>query len=925
MSEDKRPDIDPVPNLGAPDPGADDLAGQASRPSRRGRVGAARSRGRSPQQPAAGPPTEAWDVEAQFHAADAGAQPPTNGAHDTANGNGAPSTGRAPKRARAATTAHTGAALATPPAPPSSRAPTGNGRGRHLPPPPPPGYRRAEPLELPEPARPRTRLKKLRLLGILLATLILGLVSFVFGMFISVSSDLPSLENRTEFSNASNSVLLDDHGKQIAILTQNDRIYLKTGQVPSLVGDAVISVEDKRFYHNSGIDLKGILRAVVEDVLHQQAVQGASTIEQQFIKNVLAAQGHRTIFEKLREAALAYHLSHEWSKEKILTEYLNTIYFGNGAYGIESAAETYFGREASYHGCGASLTDLCVTQLQYHPADAALLAGIIASPSGFDPVAHPTIARERRDVVLQDMFAQHYIDHTQYENALAAPLPDPSEVEPPELTTEGGYNTGYFDDWVEQQVLARYGSQRTFEGGLKITTSLDLGLQQAAEQAVNAYLPSPDGPDAALVAIDNATGQVKAMVGGRDYDTSPFNLATQGERQPGSAFKAFDLAVALRDGISPYSVWPSHPLVLHDPHGGIFVVRNDESAYAGTNSLIDATAFSDNTVFAQVGVKVGTHHIAAIAHRMGITTPISTNYAMTIGGLSTGVTVLDMAHAYETLAEDGRRVSGSLVAGPTLDSYAPVGIEKVRFPGGHEDVDRPEYRRVLPAWVASTETSMLETVLEFGTGTKAAIGGFEAGKTGTTSNYADAWFVGWNDKYTVAVWVGYPNKLIPMTTDFGGSPVLGGTFPALIWHTFMQSALEIADSSSSSTSASGTALGAEPVAGAGTAAGATASSSSSATPAAPASGNHGTASPTGTGGTNTNTNTNTGAGTGTGTSPTTGTGAPGASTPTTPAPAASTPTPATTPAPAASTPATGGGSATGGSAAPSGGAAAPSG
>ncbi len=220
----------------------------------------------------------------------------------------------------------------------------------------------------------------------------------------------------------------------------------------------------------------------------------------------------------------------------------------------------------------------------------------------------------------------------------------------------------------------------------------------------------------------------------------------------------------------------------------MFVVRNDESSYAGSNTLLAATTLSDNTVFAQVGVKVGTHKIAGLAHRMGLTTPISTNYAMTIGGLSTGVTVLDMAHAYETIAEGGRarqRLARRRPRGP-LSSYAPVGIEKVKFPNGHIQVDSRSSRRVLPAGVAATETSMLETVITSGTGTNAAnFGGFAAGKTGTTSNYADAWFVGWNSKYTVAVWVGYPNKLVPMTTAFDGSPVLGGTFPALIWRDFM--------------------------------------------------------------------------------------------------------------------------------------------
>jgi len=772
---------------------------------------------------------------------------------------------------------------APPPTRPSAPPPPNGAEPPRRPTPPAPGYTREPPIEPLQPRR-RTRVKKLRLLLIFAAVMILGVISFAFGMFMAVASDLPKLENSAEFNNASNSVLLDDHGNQIATLAQQQRILLKVGQVPPLVSDAVISVEDKRFYHNGGIDVRGIARAMVQDIVHRGAVQGASTIEQQFVKNVLQAQSHRTVFEKLREAALAYHLSHRWKKDKIITEYLNTIYFGNGAYGIESAARTYFGHDPGYMGCGSSLGHLCVTELQYHPADAAMLAGLIASPSGYDPVAHPVAARARRAEVLRDMLSQHYISQQQYDVALYSPLPTAADVQAPELTTEGGYNTGYFDDWVQQQVIAKYGAQRAFEGGLKVTTSLDLGLQQAAEQAINAYLPSPDGPTASLVAIDNATGQVKAMVGGRDYDSTPFNLATQGERQPGSAFKAFDLAAALEDGISPDSVWASHPLTLRDPHGGVFVVRNDESSYAGTNTLAAATTLSDNTVYAQVGVKVGTHRIAGLAHRMGITTPISTNYAMTIGGLSTGVTVLDMAHAYETIAEGGKRISGSLIADPggPLSSFAPVGIEKVKFPNGHIQDDETVSRRVLPAGVAATETSMLESVITSGTGTNASIGGFAAGKTGTTSNYADAWFVGWNSKYTVAVWVGYPNKLVPMTTAFGGSPVLGGTFPALIWRDFMLAAAAI-DQDHSASGVTATPLSA---AGSGTPGGSQTAASSSASSTA-------TAKSPSTGGGSTNGSASSPT---SGTAPSTpttgaaqGTAAPPASSPASPAPATTAP------------------------------------
>jgi penicillin-binding protein 1A len=640
---------------------------------------------------------------------------------------------------------------------------------------------------------PKPRLKRLRFVAIVMAVLVLGLVSFVFGIFISVASDLPSLTKFSQLKDAKSSILVDDLGHPLGVVSQQNRVIVTPSEIPPIVKEAVISIEDKRFQTNGGVDIRGIARAFIQDIAHKGNVQGASTIEQQFIKNALQAQSHRTIFEKLREVALAFQLSHKWSKEKIITAYLNTIYFGNGAYGIESAAQTYFGHDVNHLGCGEPSHELCVQQLQ--PAEAAMLAGIIQSPTGYDPAQHPMAAEERRNTVLRQMLTQGYITQTVYNQSIAQALPAAKDVEAPTEQTIEGVDAGYFTSWVQQQIIERYGAPRAFDGGLKIKTTLDIELQHAAEHAVNAYLESPEGPTASLVAIENSTGEVRAMVGGRDYSTTPFNLATNGERQPGSSFKAFDLAAALEDGISPESSWTSKQKIFIVPgtHGNEkFIVHNDEGNYTGSNTLTGATAYSDNSIYAEVGLKVGTKRIARLAHKMGITTPLSTNPAMTIGGLTVGVTALDMAHAYETIAHGGRRVSGTLAT-----NGAPVAIQEVdagshTLPdGSHHDVNHVQTKPVLPASVAATETSMLETVLQYGTGKAAAIGQFAAGKTGTTSNYGDAWFVGWDSKYTVAVWVGYPDKLIPMTTSFNGSPVLGGTFPALIWHDFMTSALGI--------------------------------------------------------------------------------------------------------------------------------------
>ena len=666
------------------------------------------------------------------------------------------------------------------------------------------------PVELvASPAGSRPRLKRLRFLLILLAVLLLGLISFVFGIFVAVASDLPSLTKFSQLKEAQSSVLLDDLGHPIGVISEQNRVIVTPQQIPPIVKQAVMSIEDKRFATNSGVDIRGIARAFVQDVMHKGTIQGASTIEQQFIKNALQAQSHRTILEKLREAALAYQLSHKWSKEKIITAYLNTIYFGNGAYGIESAAQTYFGSDVNHLGCGTPGHRLCVQEME--PAEAALLAGIIQSPTEYDPANHPVAARERRDVVLAQMLQQGYIRQQVYNESVNQALPAPKDIQTPHQPLVEGVDVGYFTSWVQQQVIERYGAPRVFNGGLLIKTTLDLGMQRAAEQAIDGYLPGPGGPTASLVAIENSTGQVRAMVGGRNYDETPFNLATEGERQPGSSFKAFDLAAALENGISPGSVWPSREktFFVHSRHGTEkFVVHNDEGAYTGEDSLTNATAYSDNSIYAEVGLKVGTTHIAALAHRMGITTPLSTNPAMTIGGLKVGVTHLDMAHSYETIAHGGDRVSGSLVS-----DFQPVGIQEVSAghrtlsDGHHTDRNEVRLKRVLPPEVASTETSVLETVLQYGTARAAAIGQFAAGKTGTTSNYGDAWFVGWDGKYTVAVWVGYPNSLVPMTTDFNGGPVLGGTFPALIWHDFMTSAMQVEKKRASDVAAAKAAKG----------------------------------------------------------------------------------------------------------------------
>jgi len=643
-----------------------------------------------------------------------------------------------------------------------------------------------EPPQPPPAARPRV--KKRRLLAIILPLGLLAIVSTAFGMMMAVASDLPNLENRKEYQDARNSVLVDSQDRKLGVLTNNQsRVLVRYGDISSYMRNAIIAIEDRRFYQNSGVDVRGIGRALVQDVLSRKAAQGGSTIAQQFVKNALRAQSDRTVFQKMREAALAYHLTRKWSKSKILEQYLNSIYFGNGAYGVESAARTYFGRQPDHTDCGTSGHPLCVKSLK--PDEAALIAGVVANPTAYDPVAHPQAAKARRNLVLKDMFDQGLLPRSEYTAARLEALPAPIDIKPPTVRSAAPY----FTTWIRQQLVDEFGARQAFEGGLTIHTTLDLQLQKAADDAVTKYLPNATGPSAAVVAIDNHSGEVRAMVGGRDYAERPFNLATQGQRQPGSAIKPFILAEALKR-YGPGSLWPSKKRVFTVPGTKgreKFVVNNFESKYAGTQTLAGGLTYSDNSVYSAVGISVGPKKIAALAERMGIRTPVSSNYAMTLGGLHEGVTALDMAHAYETFIEGGKRIGGSLGA----SKGGPVGIAKVEIPGRKDVENKRRTKQVLKQSIADQTVGIMTTVISQGTGRRAALGPgqFAAGKTGTTENSGDAWFVGFTKRWTVAVWVGYADKLKPMLTEFGGAPVEGGTLPALIWHDFMVAANAVAD------------------------------------------------------------------------------------------------------------------------------------
>ena len=432
---------------------------------------------------------------------------------------------------------------------------------------------------------------------------------------------------------------------------------------------------------------------------------------------------------------------------------------------------------------------------------------MVSSPSGYDPIAHPEAARERRNLVLQRMFEQHFLTRAQYDSCAAASR-CPTRATCSRRPRKASHP--YFTSWIKQQVVDRLGggqegARQAFEGGLKIRTTIDGELQDAAETAIDNWLPNRDGPRAALVAIENKTGMVRAMVGGDAdaYNERPFNLATQGQRQPGSAIKPFILAEALRQGISANSVWASKKLTIDVPHSReVFTVNNYENAYSGITTLARATTFSDNSVFAQVGIKVGTRRVARLAERMGIRTNVSHNYAMTLGrpeggrhAARHGARVRDVRQrrqARSTARSARVPTTGAATRRPARSASSGSSTRRdgkwkpKELPSGERLVNRPRERNVLDRAVAEQVGSLLQGVVRSGTGTHAQVANtVVAGKTGTTEGYGDAWFVGWTPKYTVAVWVGYPNEFKSMKTEYQGQPVAGGTFPAAIFQSFI--------------------------------------------------------------------------------------------------------------------------------------------
>ncbi|MDI6712462.1 MAG: PBP1A family penicillin-binding protein [Anaerosomatales bacterium] len=625
---------------------------------------------------------------------------------------------------------------------------------------------------------PATRFE--RLLKAVAALLSVLVVTFTAaGLYLyGLSRQLPDLDPESvAFKPAETSVVYAADGSVLAEWhAEQDRTVIPIEQMPQHLLDAVVAIEDERFYQHEGVDLQGIARALRANARSGEAAQGGSTITQQVVK-LLFTGNERTLARKVKEALLAYQLEARTDKRRVLETYLNLVYFGEGAYGVESAAKRYFGKRAA---------DLDLSE-------AATLAGVIASPARYDPIAHPEAARERRDRVLRKMRELGMISEEQLAVASAAGIKLASRSE------AGGQFAPYFVEHVKQQLIERLGSETVFEGGLRVHTTLDPVLQRHAEEAARALLPDPDDPEAALVCLDTATGDVLAMVGGRDFSKEQFNLAVQGRRQPGSAFKPFVLVTALAQGVKPTDVFEATPYSVRVKDGVWRVQNYENEKTAPAMTLAAATNWSVNAVYARLVMKVGPDNVAKMAQAMGINTRLEPNPAIALGGLTTGVSPLEMASAYSTLAAGGIRREPVAITKVT-DRAGAVVLAPVR-----------EDRRVIPAAVAKTASAMLHDVVEQGTGQAAKLPVWAAGKTGTTQAYRDAWFVGWAGRLCTAVWVGYREGQVSMT-DVHGIKVTGGSFPARIWQRFMSKAIadyqnpRASDASTVATGSAGSSL-----------------------------------------------------------------------------------------------------------------------
>jgi penicillin-binding protein 1A len=571
---------------------------------------------------------------------------------------------------------------------------------------------------------------------------------------LDVRGSAPSLSSLKPIDQGEVSEVLASDGSRLGFI-QSDvvREPVEMDEIPRELRRATIAIEDQDFYDHHGVDYGAVARAAWENATAGFVPrQGGSTVTQQLVRNLYLENPEDTIERKIIEAKLAEDLEERRTKRWILREYLNTASYGTTegrtAIGVEAASRVYFDRP--------------VAELDLRRS--ALLAGLPQAPSEYNPFQRPEAAKQRRNEVLQRMHELGFIDQSTYQQTLQRGL-----------GLERGYRyttirEPYFFDYVEQELIERYGVNTVRQGGLKVHTTIDPVLQEAATRAAQDGAARLGGPAAALVSIDPSDGNIVAMASSANYASAQYNLAAQGQRQPGSAFKPFALAEALKQGIDPDQTYydGSSPTTLALDQYSSWTVNNAEGGSAGTMSLANATSASVNVIYAKLALDVGPENVAKTAKSLGITSPLDGFPAETIGGLRIGVSPLEMANAYATFAAGGVR-------------HDATAIERVEFPDGEVDTpENPEGRQVLSDGIAYEITEILKQVVSGGTGTSASIGCPQAGKTGTTDNQTDAWFVGYTPALATAVWVGYPDA----RTSMGGS-AFGGSFAAPIWKQYM--------------------------------------------------------------------------------------------------------------------------------------------
>jgi penicillin-binding protein 1A len=613
--------------------------------------------------------------------------------------------------------------------------------------------------------RKRTaRIQRRRRTGVAVGTLALVLlivlvtVGFGAGTALSESCDLNTL--RPVEIGANSFVYAKDGSLLGSIPAERNREPVSSSRMSKWLPRATVAIEDRRFWQHGGVDYVGIARAAWNDVSAGKVVEGGSTITQQLVRNLYTGQ-EKTFTRKIKEACLAIKLAQKWPKQKVLDEYLNTVYYGNHAYGVEAAAQTYFSKHASQ-----------LTLLQ-----SALLAGLPQAPSDYDPYHNPQAALDRRDEVLSAMLKNQSITLAQYNRAIRS---NTLGLHAGRIYTS--IKQPYFFSYVIDELDHAYGSNTVRQGGLKVYTTIDPRLQRLANKAIQEVLPYKTDPASAIVSVEPGTGAIRAMTAVVRNTGNQFNLVAQSARQAGSTFKTFVLASAIERGIDPDSTYyTSAPFTCsigpwcQTP----WQVHTYDNSYRGSMSITRGTLSSDNTIYAQLTLDVGPRYVWNMAHRLGVQLSPDKPVA-SIGLGSLAVSPLDMAAAYATF--------------PAMGIYAkPMAITKVILPGGHQDKDsgwgKPQTKRALSEAVAWKVTDVLRQNALYGTGAGSGDGiHVNAGKTGTTENHADAWFDGYTRQLCTVVWMGYPKGEIPMLSVHGQT-VAGATFPVPIWHAYMAAAL----------------------------------------------------------------------------------------------------------------------------------------